>query len=361
VIARRARRAPQKRGSARSRAESVALNAKFYGKEPSVEATMSESHIGAALNWYSMTCDVEHARAFLDSALDKARAERMRAVPDDWVPRTAAWLLRLRDRGVLLPSRMLDRAAGWVEEALSKERRAAVARRPLQAGKPSSAAREAAAMIEGRLDDCEETRASELIGTSRATAQYLLEKYSPQLDELERALTSSDEEDVFQFRGYSADDIVGHLEKLRSVVEAAKTALAAPRERPPESIERRAKRLRWSRRDEESGVDGASSMALLGSVEAWVYDPRRNVVSVFRAAKPSGLDSRGTSIFEFDVETSKAYSLGRKKTRADTVRAISTAPKGTLKKIAAGLKETRLSPRTNSESVFIRVIKRTRS
>src|SRR5580765_8081281 len=102
----------------KNQTEYEVIQKKFFGaNEPSLDA-----HLAAALNWYSSVCDDKDARVWLKEYLKEAdRAEeiaKLNLVPDEWIPRTAAWLARLALRGYPLSEHNFETVEKKLKNAL---------------------------------------------------------------------------------------------------------------------------------------------------------------------------------------------------------------------------------------------------
>ena len=84
------------------------LNKNQYGDEPEFAGEPSKLEMIETLNWYNVMCDKHEARQFLEDYFDfverPALKKNLNWVPDVWIPKTAAWVVRMMVRGIEVPS-----------------------------------------------------------------------------------------------------------------------------------------------------------------------------------------------------------------------------------------------------------------
>jgi hypothetical protein len=93
---------------------------------------------------------------------------------------------------------------------------------------------------------------------------------------------------------------------------------------------------------------------MLGSQEVWMFNTKYKTITVIRAMNHDGIQVKGTSLINYDVESSQTKRTGRK-----AEHFISRALNGgkvVLRKLMDEMdKETNLAYRLNENTIILRV------
>jgi hypothetical protein len=91
-----------------SMSEAYLINRKYMGDEPEFLGAMTEGEVATACNWYNCMCDKGDAREYTETWLKSqnrlAEIKKFKAVPDEWVNLTCAWIARLMNKGYEVPT-----------------------------------------------------------------------------------------------------------------------------------------------------------------------------------------------------------------------------------------------------------------
>jgi len=194
----RSRTAPKAKKPQRiSRGASLLLHQKGYGREPELPESPTDEERGAALSWYSSMCGPEHARGFLKDYLElQDRSDELRrlsSVPDNWLPRTAAWLARIATRGSMLPDSSLLLIERLLAAALA---RATVEPPAVVEQRVRNEAGELIGEIEGWVDSPDVALRDFLLrrGAKKSLMDDVIVYYGPWLIELMEARAGKDKQ-----------------------------------------------------------------------------------------------------------------------------------------------------------------------
>lgn len=105
----------------------------------------------------------------------------------------------------------------------------------------------------------------------------------------------------------------------------------------------------------EFGIKSISAPSIIGAEQLWVFNVKTKKLGVYYASGSSGLTVKGTSIVNYDPETSIQKTL-RKPT--DVLKAVQTAGKLALRKVLPDVnaKSAGLNGRINADTILLRVI-----
>jgi hypothetical protein len=82
-----------------TRSEAYLVNHKYLGDEPDPSKFKDKADYIKALTWYGSMCDTKDARQYLKDYLihdeEFEKAKRVDKIPDNWVPLSAAWQVRI--------------------------------------------------------------------------------------------------------------------------------------------------------------------------------------------------------------------------------------------------------------------------
>ena len=356
---------------------------KHMGDEPEVSGkTRQQLDMLRVLSWYNYMCSRHDARGYMETYLkSRGRTNDLRTlkrVPDVWINLQAGWFARILTRGGI---GFEDSFELRLRETLAK----AGARSDDDVEKPVVEKPKFAPTIQDRVAD----KASDAIGeldqlidvkgwtidvydwltkkqVTPVTARKIREFFKPIAEEatelnsaravggrnVDKQLlegyayltkTQVKERAVFYMK------LINDCERFADVAKKQK----APRKKKPVPVEKKLKGLKFQQESKDYKLASIKPEKIIGAVELWAFNTKYRTLTVFHALDRGGLDVKGTTIINYDEETSKTYRVGRK-----TEQHVATALKGAkraINKMLEELKTVGLQHRINENTILLRV------
>jgi hypothetical protein len=351
-----------------TRSEAYLVNVKYLGEEPDVNKFKTKADYIRALSWYGSMCDTKDAREYLKDYLthnkEFEKAKRVDKIPDNWVPLTAAWQVRIlmnqKAKFDLEPyvkfMATLDEAFTHIKEEKSEEKKS---------DKPS---------IQDRIKD----RLSDIIGDIEEMidsgvpfslydwlkkneipvmyATKIGDYYGPIWNEMVQAHAGK----LDGYEKWTKAQLKARVEFYNSLVtdaerygSVAKKTRAVRKPRPV-SVEKQLKGLKYQKESAEYKLASIDPQKIIGAQELWTFNTKYGNITIFRALDRGGLKVKGTSITGFDEKQSFSYKTGRK--TGDVVDRFSKATKAGVKKAVEILKPHAFNARINENTILIKVL-----
>lgn len=370
----------------KTRSEVYLVNQKYLGDEPVFKPgqILTDSERIRAYTWYGSMAEIAEARDWLSDFLfkrdRKEDARKLKSVPDNLFPFTAAWIARMADRGVSFGTGTYDFLDDKLNEAFRgrqvevKVEKPPVDRPNIQ-DRIKDRVNDLIAELEEVMDmhtrgEITEFDAYEYCQKMEIPAQHALKMatyYSGPYVELEMAIYRPDEDPQIK-EGYSSyskkwmrlrfefvEKLMADL--LRYGQNAKK--LRAPRKKKPQSVEKKLKSFKYQKEFTEMKLASVSPESIVGAQELWTYNTKYKTLTVFRALDRGGLDIKGSAIIKYDEQNSMTKSVGRTEAaKISTIDSVLNGGKIILRKLMDLQKTSKpLAYRINENTVLLRVIK----
>ena len=331
-----------------SQTEYEVIQKKFFGEnEPELS-----THLGDALNWYSSVCDDKDARRWLNDYLTeqenrKEAIQKLKNVPDEWIPRTAAWLARLALRGYKLGDDNLNfiemKLANALCHQMANTEVVQVKVKPNIQEYIREKASDLIGEIEGMIDDKVINPGFDFYAFLRSrevsspVTIRLIDHFTPVAEELVEALDTKDKDLLEGYKKYSAqemenlaivyqtivDDLFRYAENLKKTRK--------PRAKKKPSVEKLLKNFPYCKGDEGLQIVSVDPRKVVGAAELWTFNPKKSLLSVYRANDSDGLGIRRSVITNINEQTSVSKKVGRK--TKERVKAVLDSGKVALRKL----------------------------
>lgn len=374
------RKAPAKKQK-KTRSEVYIVNQKYLGDEPVYKPgqILSDSERIRAYTWYGSMAELSEAREWLGDFLKKdgrlEDARRLKTVPDNLFPLTAAWIARMSQRGVQFNTYTYDFLDDKIAEAFNgrqveeKKEDKPAAEKPNIQERIKDRVNDLIGELEEVMDmhargELSEFDAYEYCQKLNIPAQHAVKMagyYAGQFEELEMAIEGSDPQVKEAYARYSKKWIKARLEFVEKMMtdllrygQNAKK-LRVPRKKKPMSVEKKLKNFKYQKEFQEMKLASVSPESIVGAQELWAYNTKYKTLSVFRAIDRGGLEIKRSSIVNFDEKTTGTYRTGRQAEKI--VQSVLSGGKIILRKATDGLKSATLQDRINENTILLRVIK----
>jgi hypothetical protein len=361
-------------------------DAKAYGMEPSwtnqAEMTNLRSEEIRALNWYNYFCDSKQAKTFvveyMDS-IDRPNEEISLVTSSDVsIPVQLGWVARMMCMGYE-PSESFKKffvkefknVLETAKKTKAKSKTAqhiAVITVNIQ-DRIREKALEEVGEIEGLVDDfiaggCKSAPDMQSYlkskNLSSVVQKRMCEVFIKRSKEFEDAMNTSDA-DIKE--GYSNFSKV-QLRKVKEfydaiVAETNRGAESKPtrktrkvKEKPPSVV---AAKVQYMKEFADLQLKSILPEKIIGANQVWLYNTKTKLLGMYNADNAKGLTIKGTTIQNFNVET----SIGKRLRKPEvTVKQLLDGGKIVLKKLLDGLstKPSELTGRINSDTIVVRVV-----
>ena len=353
-----------------SHSEAYLINRKYMGDELEFLGAMTEGEVAKACNWYNCMCDKSDAREYTETWLKSqnrlAEVKKFKAVPDEWVNLTCAWIARLMSKGYEVPAHSKEFFEKTFAYILTKAK--------VQVEKNNNTisiqermrekAHDIIGDIEEMIDKGEEFSLYDwlkLNGTPAAYAPMIAAYYAGPLTELIEAYEGNCPQLKEAYAYMTKKQLGERIKFYHSIVtDADKYAGVAKKTRAPSkpravSKEKILKNFKYQKENSEYKIASVNPEKVLGAQELWCFNTKNKVVTVFRALDRGGLNVKGASIVGYDEIASLSKGAGRKP--EIILEKIQKSGKIVLKKLMDELKaEKPLQVRMNENTVLIKVV-----
>jgi hypothetical protein len=351
-----------------TRSESYFINRKYMGDEPEFLGAMTEGEMSIACNWYNAMADKSEAKEYTETWLKNqnrlAEIKKFRAVPDEWVNLTCAWIARCINRGYQVPAHSVEFLEKTFAYILTKAKFVAptVERTSIQ-----DRMREKQSDIIGDIEELIDLGATfslyEWLKARQIPAAYcpaIISYYAPILDELLEALEGKDEQLKEGYSHYTKKQLKERIEFFNSLITDAERygsvtkKTRAPRKPRAVSVEKKLKNLKYQKEDNTFKIASVNPEKIIGCQELWTFNTKYKTITVLRAIDRGGLQVKGTSITGYDEKASFTKRTGRKP--EEYVKKVLESGKITLRKLMDELKgDATLAYRINENTILLKI------
>jgi len=351
-----------------SYSEAYLINRKYMGEEPEFLGAMTEGEVAVACNWYNCMCDKGNAREYTETWLKGqgriTEIKKFKAVPEEWVNLTCAWIARLINKGYEVPAHSIEFLEKTFAYTLTK---AKVAEQPAERSSIQDRMRERQseiiAEIEELIDKGEQFSLYDWLKGKAIPASYcpaIIVYYTPWLEELIEAYEGSCPQLKEAYSHLSKKQLKDRIMFFSKLLEDAQSygnvakKTRAPRKPRAISLEKKLKGLKYQKEDNTYKIASINPEKIIGAQELWCFNTKNKVLTVFRALDRGGLQVKGTSITCYDEVTSLSKGAGRKPELV--LEKIPKSGKIVLKKLMDELKTGKpLQVRINENTVLMKV------
>ena len=202
---------------------------------------------------------------------------------------------------------------------------------------------------------------------NKNNTELIINTYQPMLDEISLAL-AGDADLSFAYSSYSKTVLKNLLEFLSSIITSAEEWAAdkgsdsvisktkkprKPRLRKHKTPSEQVKKLQYLPTYPELGVRSIPPSKIIGSQVLWVYNIKYRYLGCYKATDTIGFSVKGSTIKNFDMESSTEKKLRKPK---DYLETALTGNKVTLRKLLDNIKtkEKKLTGRINKDTIILR-------
>lgn len=358
-----------------TKSEQYIVNRKYLGDEPLMVEGIS---LNQCFTWYNYMCTTNDARDYLKEYFKNTGkpelAKKLSRISDCDIPLTAAWIARMISRGhkpegttmQFFSSKILNMWDKAKEEP--KQDSVETPKVSIQ-DRMRERMHDILGEIEGLIDDYmyknEEFSLYEWLQANNIPAAYatsIISKFSPVLDELLEAYEGKDEQLKEGYRRLKKTDLKKIITFYNTLIEDAERYSSNTKKvrtaRKPRtvSVEKKIKNLKFQKEDATLKIVSVSPEKVIGAMELWTYNTKYKVFTRLVAIDRGGLQVKGTSITNYDENSSISRSVGRKEP-TEFLKRVLEGGKLVLRKVLDELKtEKPLAYRINENTILLRVV-----
>lgn len=351
-------------------------NLKFYGEEPSLKGKVSDILIMRAFTWYNYMCEPEDAREYIIEYLKANKQEtlikKFRRVPLNRIPTTYAWVYRMSMRGTQFDSSILEKAKKSIEASFSfmeeevKEEKKIVEKPSIQeriAEKVSEFIGEVESIIDNTPEGWSMYKHLQTAEFPAKLTTKVLEYYKPFLEELTELLNNGESQLKEAYSHLSKPKLRERIALFQMIVDDCNRYAGnlrkqkAPRKKKAQPADKVLKFFQYQKESNEHKLQSVSPESILGAQELWVFNTKYNILSVFRAIGPAGLNVKRTAITGFDSESSVSKRIGR--TTEETLKKVLSGGKIVLRRLMDEIKSdpVKISDRINNNVILVKTVR----
>jgi len=339
-----------------------------------------EQSIVKALNWYNYHCDMNDSKKYTIQYLKeiKEKKETIDALEkaSENLFLNLGFVCRIKQRG----GPLTDKDVKWIDTMLQtiKTKTQKNQKPKIVETKPVSIqeriqekSKEIIGEIESVIDDCFLVRdfdavdpydIMQALSVKGVHANHIISFFKKREEEFEEVIKSKDPQFVEGYSNFSKKELKQYLEYIRKIISDAEkisqvTKLTrAPRKKKAKPVDKVIAKLQYKKEDNDFKIASVNPSEIIGCSQLWVFNTKTRNLGVYNSIDSSGLSVKGTTILNFNEQT----SIQKKVRKPDAILpTLLKAGKITLKKILPDINsvEQNLTGRINSDTILLRINK----
>jgi hypothetical protein len=368
----------KKRAVRRSKSESYLVNLKYFGEEPLLKGPVDDSTLGKALTWYNYMCEDDEAREYIVEYLKTTKQDtllkKFRRVPMSRIPKTYAWVYRIKSRGGEIHPDTLMRAEKAIRESLEymeaekqEDETKPVIEKPSIQDRIAEKLNDYIGDIENIVDNLpKDWSMYKHLQSTQFPAKLTIkvaEFYRPVLEELESALEGDDEQLKEAYKHLSKPKLRERVALFQAIVDDCDRYAGnirkqrAPRKKKAPTTDKLLKHFQFQKESNEYKLKSVAPESVIGAQELWTFNTKYKILTVFRANGHAGLTVKRTTIAGFDVDNSISKRVGRK--TEDTLQRVLTGGKVVMRKLMDEISSDpiKIADRINNNVVLLKTVR----
>ena len=358
----------------------------MQGSEPSwsdQDSSNEKLDIIKTFNWYNYNCNRKDAREFVIDYLKKIGRNReevnsIKSLHETIFPAQFGWLSRMISLGFIPSEKTKTYFTTTYRKVLSEvDKEVAVAvvdTAPTNTISIQQRIVEKAGVESGELDGliddfvisrCKKEIDMESYFKSRKLSSVVLKKicdtYIVRGAEISEVITSKDAQTIEGYSNFTKPELRRLKEFIDTIVA---TANKGSMENKPTRKARKVKekpasvvvaKVQYMKDFAELNLKSVLPEKIVGASQVWLYNTKTKLLGMYNADNAKGLTVKGTTVQNFNIETSSGKRLRKPEV---TVKQVLDGGKIVLKKLLDGLttKPAELTGRINSDTIVVRVI-----
>jgi len=356
-----------------------------FGSEPSWTNQDEISNLKIAeiraLNWYNYFCDNKKAKTFVVeymTSIGRSKEEiSLVASSDAYIPSQLGWVARMMCMGYDPSETFRKFFVKEFKTVLETAKKTKKSKAPVVAStapvvsiqdRIREKASEEVGEVEGLVDDfiaggCKSPADMQSYLKNRALSSVVQKKmcevFIKRSKEFEDVMNTSDADIKEAYSNFSKVQ----LRKVKEFYDAIVTETNRGAENKPTRKARKVKekpasvvaaKVQYMKDFAELNLKSVLPEKIVGASQVWLYNTKTKLLGMYNADNAKGLTIKGTTIQNFNAETSSGKRLRKPEV---TVKQVLDGGKIVLKKLLDGLttKPAELTGRINSDTIVVRV------
>ncbi len=354
----------------------------MMGPEPSWADPANLPTLSSALNWYSYSFDSKDAKEFVyDYAKQVGRPKEelatIKAATDSKFNKQFGWIARMLCVGYIPDEKTKEFFAAQYKKLLQQQKKQPVVveeEKPVTAAvniqqRIAEKAREEAGDIEGLIDDfiasgCKSSIDLDNYLKNKKLSSVVLKKicdiFLPKASHLQDVIDGADPQYKEGYSNFTKVQLRKYKEFVDAIISATNKGSEAskPVRKARKKKEKPASvlvaKVSYLAEDPETKLKSVHPEKIIGAKQVWVYNAKTRTLGVYNSSDARGLTVKGSSLQNFNEETSVAKKLRKPE---QTIKDLMAAGKVKLRQLLPGLttKESPLTGRLNSDTIIARV------
>jgi hypothetical protein len=305
---------------------------------------------------------------YLKSNKKEALIKKIKRVPNNRLPTTAAWVFRLHMRGAEFEGDVLEKAMSllmdsfrYMEEEKKEETVKVVDRPSIQeriSEKVSDFIGEVEAIVDNPPADFSMYKMLQSAEFPAKLASKVAEYYRPIAEEMSEVTNKTE-----GYESYKKPALAARAELFNSIVSDCERYAGnlkksrAPRKKKTITADKKLKFFQYQKQDNALKLSSVNPESIIGAQELWTFNTKYKTLTLFKARGPAGLDVKRTAIDGYDVEASVSKRVGRK--TEDIIKRVLTGGKIVLRKIFDEISSDpiKLSDRINNNIILLKTVR----
>ena len=334
-----------------------------------------ENSIVRALNWYNYHLDSKESKKFTLSYLKEIKANKkdidaLEKISDEYF-QNLGFVCRMKLRGAPISTKNEKWIENFIEQLKFKNQKnedKPVSTVSIQ-DRVAEKTKTYIAEIEGAIDDClfvkdftllEPYEFMQTLGIKAVHANTIIKFFQKRLDEL--SLTQKDKELAEGYSNFSKKELKEYTKLLDKIINDAKKlahnakVTRAPRKKKTKPVDKIVSKIQYKKEDNEYKIASINPVDIVGCSQLWLFNTKTRKLGVYNSKDADGLNVKGTTIINFDENTSVHKTLRKPEI---TLPEVIKSGKVALKKLLPGINavEQALTGRINGDTILLRVIK----
>jgi hypothetical protein len=333
--------------------------------------------ITRALNWYNYHSDTKESKKFTISYLKEIKADKkdieiLEKVSDEYF-KNLGFVCRMKLRGAPFSKK----EEMWIQDSIENLKKKNTQSSVTVESTPTVSIQERVAEktkyfiaeIEGAIDDClfvkdftlfDPYEQMQALGMKAAHSNALVKFFDKRREEISLAL--KDKELAEGYSNFKKTELKEYLKLLEKIIADAKKLAhnaklsRAPRKKKAKPVDKVVAKMQYKKEDNGYKIVSINPVDLVGCTQLWVFNTKTRKLGVYNSVDADGLNVKGTTIVNFNEETSIQKTLRKPEvTLPEVIKSGKVAIRKLLPNINAV--EQKLTGRINADTILLRAIK----
>jgi hypothetical protein len=355
----------------------------ILGSEPMHgNVVLTEAQLSEAYNWYNYFHGSDDTKKWLILYLEKNKysketIEAVKSTADYKISKTIGFQARIMNNGSKLSESSMTFFCNKIDEIVELYNKKKEDKKEEPLINQQNKIKEYVSNIIGELETVVDKFTNNNYTIDFSTYNWLeknqikavhcskiIEYYSDLLKELDDAKNKRDAQLVEGYAYLKKNEMNQYIQFLTNMIDdlnrwsgnQTKLVVRKPRKKKVRTVEETIKNFSYKYQDKELKMVSVNPGSIIGANTLWVYNTKYKSLGVYHSNHKEGLNIKGTTIINFDPNTSVCKTLRKPQ---EVLTSLLEAGKVKLRTILTEVncKEYKLTGRINDDILLVRVIK----